>query len=151
VAPPRSVLSVDQLGCVIALLIGTALFAAPFATYRANRIASGEARLLIEALPIAMAGIMAVVAGGIAIGAVLVRDSLSRLGSAVIGLAVLLPSVGLSADFLTPADNTFARVSPSLGFWLLVLSFSLLIIDALARMNASSSSGSLKRSQSGGG
>lgn len=132
--PPRPALSLDHLGFAIAVLIGVALFAAPFATYRATRIASGEARLLIEALPIAMAAALVLVALGVAIGAVLVRDPLSRLGSAVIGLAVLLPSLGLSAGYLTPADNTFARVSPSLGFWLLSLAFSLLAVDALARM-----------------
>jgi osmoprotectant transport system permease protein len=119
---------------VIAILIGIALFAAPFATYRTTRIASGESRLLIEALPIAMGAVVAAVALGVGAGAVLVRGPLARLGSAVIGLAVLLPALGLSAGFLTPADNTFARVSPSIGFWLLVLSFSLLVIDAFVRM-----------------
>ncbi|WP_166802506.1 ABC transporter permease [Microvirga pakistanensis] len=132
--PPRPALSFDHLGIVLAVLIGVALFAAPFATYRATRIASGEARLLIEALPVAMASALVLVALGLAAGAVLVRDPLGRLGSAVIGLAVLLPSLGLSAGFLTPADNSFARVSPSAGFWLLSLSFSLLAVDALARM-----------------
>ncbi len=132
--PPRPALSFDHLGIVLAVLIGVALFAAPFATYRATRIASGEARLLIEALPVAMAAALVLVALGLAAGAVLVRDPLGRLGSAVIGLAILLPSLGLSAGFLTPADNSFARVSPSAGFWLLSLSFSLLAVDALARM-----------------
>jgi osmoprotectant transport system permease protein len=128
------VLSLDHLGVVISILIGIALFAAPFSTYRATRIASGEARLLIEALPFFMAAFLALVALGVAVGSVFVRDPLSRLGSAVIGLAVLLPSIGLSAGFLTPVDNNFARVSPALGFWLLSLSFALLAVDALARM-----------------
>jgi osmoprotectant transport system permease protein len=132
--PPGPAFSLDRLGSVIAILIGIALFAAPFATYRATRIASGEARLLIEALPITMGAVVVAVALGVAVGGVLVREPLGRLGSAVIGLAILLPSLGLSAGFLTPADNSFARVSPSLGFWLLALSFSLLAIDALARM-----------------
>lgn len=132
--PPRPAFSLDRLGSVIAILIGIALFAAPFATYRATRIASGEARLLIEALPITMGAVVVVVALGVAVGGVLVREPLGRLGAAVIGLAILLPSLGLSAGFLTPAGNSFARVSPSLGFWLLALSFSLLAIDALVRM-----------------
>ena len=133
-APPHPVFPVDRLGAVIAILIGIALFAAPFATYRATRIASGQSRILIEALPMTMAAALALVALGIAVGAVFVRDPLGRLASAVLGLAVLLPSLGLSAGFLTPADNTFARVTPSLGFWLLSLAFSLLVVDALARM-----------------
>lgn len=132
--PPRPALSFDRLGSVIAILIGVALFAAPFATYRTTRIASGDARMLIEALPFAAALFMVFVALAVALGAVMVRDPLGRLGSAVIGLAIVLPYLGLSAQFLIPVDNSFARVSPSLGFWLLVLSFSLLAIDALARM-----------------
>lgn len=131
---PDHALSLDRLGSVIAVLIGIALFAAPFATYRATRIASGEPRLLVEALPFAMATLVVLVALAVAVGAVLVREPLGRLGSAVIGLAILLPSLGLSAGFLTPAGNTFARVSPSWGFWLLTLMFSLLAVDALARM-----------------
>jgi len=119
---------------VIAILIGIALFAAPFATYRATRIASGEARFLIEALPFSMSAAVMIVALGVAAGAVLVRDPFGRLGSAVIGLAVLLPSLGLAAGYLTPANNAFARVSPSLGFWLLTLAYALLVIDALARL-----------------
>src|SRR5690606_17487183 len=115
--PPRSTLYLDPLGVVVGVLIGVALFSAPFTAYRATRIASGEARFVIEALPFAMAAALAFVALGVAAGAVLVRDPLARLGSAVVGLALLLPSLGLSAGFLTPADNTFARVSPSLGFW----------------------------------
>ncbi|WP_341482637.1 ABC transporter permease [Microvirga solisilvae] len=132
--PPRPMLSLDRLGTVIAILIGVALFAAPFATYRATRIASGQSRLLIEALPFTMSAVVAIVALAVAAGAAIVRDPLGRLGSAVIGLAVLLPSLGLSAGYLTPADNTFARVSPSTGFWLLTAAFSILAIDALARM-----------------
>ncbi len=134
VVPPRPMLSLDRLGTVIAILIGVALFAAPFATYRATRIASGQSRLLIEALPFTMSAVVAIVALAVAAGAAIVRDPLGRLGSAVIGLAVLLPSLGLSAGYLTPADNTFARVSPSTGFWLLTAAFSILAIDALARM-----------------
>lgn len=133
--PPRPAFSLDRLGSVIAILIGIALFAAPFATYRATRIASGQSRLLIEALPFAMGAAVAIVALGVAAGASLVRDPLGRLGLAVIGLAVLLPSLGISAGYLTPLDNTFARISPSVGFWLMTLAFALLAIDALARMN----------------
>jgi osmoprotectant transport system permease protein len=110
---PRPALALDRLGSVIALLIGLALFAAPFVTYRANRIVSGEARLLMEALPPMMA--LAVAATALAI-------------------AAIAPAVGASAGFVVPVGNTFARVSPSTGFWLLALSFGLLAADALIRL-----------------
>ena len=131
---PRPTLALDRLGSVIALLIGLALFAAPFATYRANRIVSGEARPLMEALPLVMALAVMAVALGIAAGATLIRAPLVRLAAAAVGLAVIVPAVGASAGFVVPAGNSFARVSPSTGFWLLALSFALLAADSLIRL-----------------
>ena len=131
---PRPTLALDRLGSLIALLIGLALFAAPFATYRANRIVSGEGRLLMEALPAVMALAVMAVALGIAIGATLIRAPLVRLAAAAVGLAVIVPAVGASAGFVVPAGNSFARVSPSSGFWLLALSFALLAADSLIRL-----------------
>ena len=122
---PRPTLALDRLGSVIALLIGLALFAAPFVTYRANRIVSGEARMLLQALPAVRAVAVMAVALGIAIGATLIRAPLVRLAAAAVGLAVIVPAVGASAGFVVPTGNSFARVSPSSGFWLLALSFAL--------------------------
>jgi osmoprotectant transport system permease protein len=130
----RLTLSPDRLGSVIAVLIGIALFAAPFATYRANRIVAGEARMLMEALPSAGALGVMIVMIGVALCAVLIRAPIVRLAGAAVGLAVVFPAVGWSAGFLTPAGNTFARVSPALGFWLLALAFALLVADALTRL-----------------
>ncbi len=130
----RHSLSLDRLGTVIAALIGVALFAAPFVTYRANRIVAGEGRLLTDALPPAgVVGTLAVVLG-VALCAVLAHRPLVRLGAASLGLCVIFPAVGWSAGFVTPAGNTFARVSPSVGFWLLALAFALLAADALTRL-----------------
>jgi len=130
----RPTLSIDRLGSVVAILIGIALFAAPFVTYRPNRIVAGEGRMLIEALPIFHALATAIVVLGVAFAAALVRKPLARLAAAAFGLAVICSTVGLSAAFVAPTGNTFARVSPALGFWLLALSFSLLIADSLTRL-----------------
>jgi osmoprotectant transport system permease protein len=130
----RPALSLDRLGSVIAVLIGIALFAAPFATYRANRIVAGEGRMLIEALPSVGAFIVVVITLGVALCAALIRAPFIRLAGAAIGLALIFPAVGRAAGFLTPAGNTFARVSPALGFWLLALAFALLAADALTRL-----------------
>ena len=133
----RSSLSLDRLGSVIAILILVALFASPFVIYRANRIVAGEGRMLVDALPSSGAlGVMAV-ALGTALCAALVRAPLIRLAAASIGLCVIFPAVGSSAGFVTPPGNTFARVSPSLGFWLLALAFALLAADALTRLRLS--------------
>ncbi|GEO16408.1 ABC transporter permease [Microvirga aerophila] len=118
----------------MAVLIGIALYAAPFVTYRANRIAAGAARSIFEALPPTTAFVLVGAALSVAIVAIFVRRSIVRLAAASLGLVVIAPCVGLSAGFVTPAGNTFARVSPALGFWLLGLAFSLLVADALTRL-----------------
>ncbi|MGO4571954.1 ABC transporter permease [Microvirga sp. 2TAF3] len=115
-------------------MIGVALFAAPFVTYRANRIVAGEPRMLLQALPTMFAIGVMVLALGIALIAAFVRKPAARLAAATMGLSVIFPVVGLSAGFVTPADNTFARVSPALGFWLLALAFGLLVADSLTRL-----------------
>jgi osmoprotectant transport system permease protein len=133
-ASPRLTFSPDRLGSLVAILIGVALFAAPFVTYRANRIVAGEPRLLLESLPSIVAVMVMAVALSVAAIAVMVRRPVIRLASAALGLAVLFPAVGLSAGFVASSGNTFARVSPAWGFWLLGLAFGLLVADSLARL-----------------
>ncbi|AWM88932.1 ABC transporter permease [Microvirga sp. 17 mud 1-3] len=111
-----------------------ALLWLPFVTYRANRIVSGEPRLLLQALPLAVAMAVAGILVIVACIAVLGRRPWVRLAAAVIGLVVVVPAVGLSAGYVTPPENDFARVSPASGFWLLVLSLGLLIADSLTRL-----------------
>jgi osmoprotectant transport system permease protein len=119
---------------VIALLIAIGLFAAPFVTYRANRIVSGEARMIFEALPLPLALGLVLVAASVGFIAATIRRPAWRLAAAIVGLATVFPAAGLSATFVTPPDNTFARVSPALGFWLLVFAFALLCADSLTRL-----------------
>ncbi len=122
---------------MIAVLIGIAVLAVPFVTYRANRIVAGEARMLVDALsPILAAGVIAA-AFLAAVAAVVVQWPWLRLAAAALGLMVVTPSVGASAWFLTPPGNTFARISPALGFWLLALALGLLVADSLTRLRLS--------------
>ncbi len=118
----------------MAILIGVALFASPFVIYRANRIVAGDGRMLFDALPPSGALAVAAVALGVALCGALIRTPLIRLAAASVGLCVIFPAVGWSAGFVAPAGNTFARVSPSLGFWLLALAFALIAADALTRL-----------------
>jgi osmoprotectant transport system permease protein len=133
-ALPRSAPILDRLGGVITVLIGLAVFASPFVTYRANRIVAGEPRMLLHALPVGLA--LGVIATALAVAAVavLVRRPWFRLGAAALGLAVAAPAVGAAARFLTSPENTFARVSPAFGFWLLALAFAVLAADSLTRL-----------------
>jgi len=126
-------LALDKLGVMIAL-IAAAGAALPFALFRANRIVLGETKGLFEALPGQFSALLTLtlLAG---FGVALLR--LAPLTKLIVGfsvLAVLFVLMGQSAAFLTPEGNTFARVSPGAGFWLLVFAFALLVTDALTRL-----------------
>ncbi|MBS3849186.1 ABC transporter permease [Devosia sp. BSSL-BM10] len=125
--------ALDKLGVMIAL-IAAAGAALPFALFRANRIVLGETKGLFEALPGQFSALLTLtlLAG---FGVALLR--LAPLTKLIVGfsvLAVLFVLMGQSAAFLTPEGNTFARVSPGAGFWLLVFAFALLETDALTRL-----------------
>ncbi|MET3592938.1 MULTISPECIES: ABC transporter permease [Mesorhizobium] len=127
----------DKLGVVIAVIVTYAAFAAPFATFRANRIVPGQARSILEALPPTLGALLLaiVIAGGIV---ALLRTSLIlRLVASMIALVALAILIGTAGGFLTPAGNTFARVAPASGFWLLIFAFTLLLADVLTRLNLS--------------
>ncbi|WP_119256554.1 ABC transporter permease [Shinella zoogloeoides] len=128
---------IDKLGVVIAALLAYGAFLAPFASFRANRIVPGEGRPILEALPGGLGpALLAFVAVAIVI-VVLKTPTILRLllgFAAILALAVL---VGLSADHLTPPENSYARVAPASGFWLTGFAFALLAADALTRLRLS--------------
>ncbi|MGV8854296.1 MAG: ABC transporter permease [Devosia sp.] len=133
-ASPRPAwLALDKLGVLIAL-IAAAGAALPFALFRANRIVLGETRMLVDALPVQVAALLAIVLLTGFVVALLRFPALTKLIVGFFVLAVLFVLMGQSAAFLTPEGNTFARVSPGAGFWLLVFAFALLVTDALTRL-----------------
>ena len=131
----RSGLRFDKLGIIIAALAAYGAFLAPFATFKANRIVQGEAKAIWEALTTALGyGLLALVS----LAAILafVKSSVSvRVAAALATLVALCLLIGIAADSLTPPENSYARVSPASGFWLLVFAFALLLADALTRLN----------------
>lgn len=124
----------DKVGALIAALLIYALFGMPFATLRANRIVQGEVRSIAEAMPLAWSyALLAVIS--IAIGVAFFRsDARLRLGVAMAGLAFLAVTIGIAAAHLTPAGNSYARVSPASGFWLLAAGLILMATDAITRL-----------------
>jgi osmoprotectant transport system permease protein len=129
----RPSLALDKLGVLIAL-IAAAGAVLPFSVFRPTRIAAGEGRMLTETLAILPAGVMiaAIVIGSlIAVGRF---TPVVKLAVSFIVLGVLFVLVGRSATYLTPPDNTFARISPGAGFWLLTFAFALMVTDALTRL-----------------
>ena len=126
-------LALDKLGVLIAL-IAAAGAALPFALFRANRIVLGEPRSLLDALPsFASGALIGVLLVGFVV-ALLRFPVLAKLIAGFLVLAVLFVAVGWSGSHLTPDGDTFARVSPGAGFWLLVFAFALLVTDALTRL-----------------
>jgi osmoprotectant transport system permease protein len=126
-------LALDKLGVLIAL-IAAAGATLPFALFRANRIVLGEPRSLFDALPGLPTAILAAVLLVGFVTALLRFPSYAKLIAGFLVLAALFALIGMSASFLTPEGDTFARVSPGAGFWLLVFAFALLVADALTRL-----------------
>jgi len=127
----------DKLGVVIAAIAAYAAFLAPFATFRANRIVPGQARSMLEALPAAAGPLLLAIVVVAALVALFRTPLVLRLAASVVALAALALLVGVAGTFLTPAGNTFARVSPASGFWILIFVFTLLLADVLTRLNLS--------------
>ena len=129
-------LALDKLGVLIAL-IAAAGAALPFALFRANRIVLGQTQSLAQALPGQLGLLLAAVLLTGFVVALLRFSARAKLLVGFFVLAVLFVLMGQSAAYLTPAGNSFARVSPGAGFWLLVFAFALLVTDALTRLRFS--------------
>lgn len=124
----------DKLGVIIALLSAYAFVLAPFATFRANRIVPGEGLRVLAALPTWGSALILLVIAAASLVALFWRDARLRLVAGIAALLTLAVVIGLAAGHLTPAGNTYARVSPASGFWLLIFAFTLLTTDALTRL-----------------
>ncbi|MGE7370304.1 ABC transporter permease [Neorhizobium sp. NPDC001467] len=124
---------IDRVGAVVVAIAAYGLVA-PFAIFRANRIVQGEGRSLLDALPSWLAiALMAIVVIGI--GIALLRTPVPiRLVTSLVLIATLVIAIGKAATFLTPQGNSYARVSPGSGFWMLGAAFALMATDSLARM-----------------
>ncbi|HEX5932955.1 MAG TPA: ABC transporter permease [Pseudorhizobium sp.] len=125
---------IDKLGALILVLAIYGVLS-PFVTLRANRIVAGEGVGLPAALPYGSGWLLLLLIVGAALTALLRKEPRPRLVAASVAVAALLVGAGLSADFLTPPDNPYARVSPSVGFWVLVFTFALLATDGVSRWN----------------
>lgn len=127
-------LRIDKLGVLIVALTAYGAVS-PFATLRANRIVRGEGYGIISALPDVVGVLFVLVLAAGALVALLRREPLVRLLAAAVVLVVMFACIGVSAAMLTPEENSYARVSPASGFWILLFTFSLLATDGISRMN----------------
>lgn len=129
----RPALRLDRVGAVIAALAAFAFLAEPFATFRANRIVSGEALGFFAALPreASVPGAALLAAAGLV--ALLRAPPSLRLAAGGAALAALAVLIGLVPAFLVPEGGGLARVAPGSGFWILVFAFAILTADSAAK------------------
>jgi len=123
----------DRLGVLIAVLL-VAGMAMPFANSRANRIVPGTATPFFDTLPLAAALPLAGLLVAVAVLALVRSPARLRMLASLVALGGLAIGLGIAADGLTPAGDRVARVAPAGGFWLLMLAFSLMASDAVARL-----------------
>ena len=126
-------LRIDKLGVVVAALGLFALVFQSFLIFRANRIVPGEAVPAWDAMG---AGGVALYAGlGAALLVLLLKTPLAvRLAVSSLALVALALAVGIGSSALIPEGDTYARVSPGSGVWIMVFAFALALTDALARL-----------------
>lgn len=127
-------LRLDRLGVVVAVILAAAFFLLPFATYRANRIVQGEARSPFAALPMGQALLLLAVLALVALAAVLRTPATMRLIASLAGLVAAALLIGAAAVHLASPENTYARVSPASGFWLMLFALAILCADSLTRL-----------------
>lgn len=124
---------IDKLGVVVAALGLVALLAQPFLIFRANRIVQGEAVTAWTAL--GAPGVALAAALALALLVLLFRTPLLwRLVVAGGALGLLAIGIGPGAAALIPGGDTYARVSPGSGVWIMAFVFALAAADALARL-----------------
>ena len=125
---------IDHLGALLGLAAIAAALWLPLLVYKASRIALGDARSLVDALP--LSGSMALMALllAVAVIAILSADARVRLLAALLGVLGVACAIVVAADALVPAGNRVVRIAPGAGFWLLLLMLTLLATDALSRL-----------------
>jgi len=126
--------SIDRLGALLSLVGLAALVFLPFVVFKANRIVPGDARPLLEILPLWAVGACYAVLGLVAATALGVGSARLRLAAALIGVAAVTLTIGAAADALTPLGNKIVRVSPGVSFWVLLVCLGLMATDAITRL-----------------
>ena len=123
----------DKLGVAIALIAACGAYSS-FAVLKPNRILQGQAKSILDALPSWMGWSLLFVLLLAGAAAVLRTTAWLKLMAAAVALVVLALAIGHAATFLAPSGNSYARVSPASGFWLMFFAFALLAADAITRL-----------------
>ncbi|MGA1833608.1 ABC transporter permease [Rhizobium wenxiniae] len=121
----------------MAALILVSTFVLPFIVVKPNRILEGQGHMLIDALP-SISGI-ALAAALVIVGLCLLLrlPAWARLAIVTAALLAVILALGSAASAGLPPGNSYARVSPGSGFWLLLFALSLAFVDVIARLKLS--------------
>ena len=119
---------------ILFAVLGFAAILVPFVTLSANRIVAGEGITVwrLAGPGITLPGLVSI-AAGLILGLLAAWPRI-RLAGAVLGLAGLLWLVMNAAPSLLAGAGEFARVSPAVGFWCLLVVLVLLMSDALGNL-----------------
>ncbi|GGG10803.1 ABC transporter permease [Rhizobium wenxiniae] len=127
----------EKTGVLMAALILVSTFLLPFIVVKPNRILEGQGQMLIDALPsvssIALAAALVIV--GLCL--LLRLPASARLAIVTAALLAVILALGSAANAGLPPGNSYARVSPGSGFWLLLFALSLAFIDVIAKLKLS--------------
>lgn len=131
---PAASARLSRTGLLFAALGGAGLLL-PLVQFKANRIVSGQGLSLPAALPGGLGWALALLLALVLLARLSQRLALPlRMALAVAGLVLSALALGLAAKGLVPEGKSMARVAPAAGVWLLLLAFSLMAADALARL-----------------
>jgi len=124
----------DRVGIVVAVIAIFGMDWQSFATLKPNRLISGQGLSLAQSLPTLWAAIGIGLLSIATIVAVLRTGALLRLAVGIGSLLVLAVLIGIVPATVVPPDNSYARVSPAAGFWLMAFAFAVLTTDAIAKL-----------------
>lgn len=124
----------DKPGIVIALMLAGGAFALPFVILRPNRIVAGEALSLFHSLPMWLMSLLACLLVVTAFAMAIKMAVGLRLVLVAVTLALLVVAVGMAASFVMPEGNSYARVSPGSGVWVMLAALLLAIADCVTRL-----------------
>jgi len=125
---------IDPLGALVAGLGAAAWIGLPFVVFKANRILPGDARSLLQVLPIWAVLACDLTLMLVAAAALTAGDGRVRLAAALLGIVVVALAVAAAGNVLTPAGNKVVRVAPGGGFWVLLAALGLMATDAITRL-----------------
>ncbi|MDO5895909.1 ABC transporter permease [Agrobacterium sp. Azo12] len=124
----------DKPGIVIALMLVGGAFGLPFVILRPNRIVAGEALSIFQSLPVSLMTALACLLVVTALAMSIKIAAALRLGLVAVTLALLVVAAGMAASFVMPEGNSYARVSPGSGVWVLLAALLLATADCVTRL-----------------